>query len=99
MSVKLESEFVFDLKEELKHRFPGCFIIKLDPNQVQGIPDLLILWRENWAVLETKRGLKSTRQPNQEYYVGLFDEMSFSAFVHPLNYRDVLDEMERAFGL
>jgi len=96
---KLESEFSFDLKEELRHRFPGCFIIKLDPNQFQGIPDLLVLWKNYWAILETKRGLRSVRQPNQEYYVGLFDEMSFSAFVHPLNYRDILDEMERAFGL
>ena len=41
---KLESEFALDLKEELRSRFPGCFITKLDPNQVQGIPDLLILW-------------------------------------------------------
>lgn len=99
MSTKLESEFVFDLKEEMKHRFPGCFIIKLDSNQFQGIPDLLILWKDRWAALETKRGITSRRQPNQEYYVGLFDDMSFSAFVHPHNYRDILDDMERAFGL
>lgn len=96
---RLESEFSFDLKEELRHRFPDCFILKLDANQVQGIPDLLVLWRCYWAILETKRGPRSVRQPNQEYYVGLFDEMSFSAFVHPLNYREVLDDMERAFGL
>lgn len=96
---KLESEFVFELKNELKARFPGCFIIKLDANQVQGIPDLLVLWRDRWAILETKRGLKSVRQPNQEYYVGMFDEMSFSAFVHPLNYREILDDMESEFGL
>lgn len=96
---KLESEFVVDLKEELRQRFPGCFIIKLDPNQIQGIPDLLILWESFWSVLETKRGNRSVHQPNQEYYVNLFDEMSFSAFVSPLNYRETLDEMERAFGL
>jgi hypothetical protein len=99
VATKLESEFVLDLKEELTHRFPGCFIYKLDPNQVQGIPDLLVLWRSYWAVLETKRGLRSVRQPNQEYYVDQFNEMSFAAFVHPLNYRDVLDELERVFGL
>lgn len=96
---KLESEFSLELKEELRHRFPDCFIIRMDPNQVQGIPDLLVLWRDCWALLETKRGLSSPKQPNQEYYVQLFDAMSFSAFVHPLNYREVLDEMERAFGL
>lgn len=96
---KLESQFSLELREELKHRFPGCFIVRLDPQQFQGIPDLLVLWGRFWAILETKRGLKSVRQPNQEFYVDMFDEMSFSAFVHPLNYRDVLDEMERAFSL
>lgn len=99
MRAKLESEFTLDLKDELRRRFPGCFIYRLDPNQLQGIPDLLVLWGPHWAILETKRGLKSVRQPNQEFYVDRFDEMSFSAFVHPLNYREVLYEMERAFGL
>jgi len=99
MSSKLESSFALDLKDELKRRFPDCVIMKLDPNQIQGIPDLLVLWGKYWAVLETKRGSRSSRQANQEYYVELFDEMSFSAFVHPLNCQDVLDDMERAFGL
>ena len=96
---KLESAFTFELKDELKQRFPGCVIIRPDPNQVQGIPDLLVLWGSRWAMLESKRGSNSVRQPNQEYYVGLFDEMSFAAFIHPNNYRDVLDDMERAFNL
>jgi len=96
---KLESDFVIILKEELRMRFRDCFIIKLDPNQVQGIPDLLVLWRNNWAILETKRGLRSVHQPNQEYYIDKFDTMSFAAFVNPLNYQDILDDMERAFGL
>lgn len=99
MSTKLESEFVPELKEELNHRFPGCFIIKLDANQYQGIPDLLVLWKDRWAVLETKRGRTSKNQPNQEYYVDKFGEMSFAAFVHPRNCEQVLDDMERAFGL
>jgi len=95
----LESDFVIVLKSELRTRFRGCFIIKLDANQVQGIPDLLVLWGSQWAILETKRGLRSVHQPNQEYYIGMFDEMSFAAFVHPLNYQDILDDMEKAFGL
>lgn len=96
---KLESDFVLDLKDELKRRFPDCFIIKLDANQFQGIPDLLVLWGQYWAILETKRTPRSRNQANQEYYIGLFDDMSFAAFVHPLNYRETLDDMERAFGL
>lgn len=99
MASKLESAFVLDLKDELRRRFPDCVITKLDPNQIQGIPDLLILWGRYWAILETKRGSRSSRQANQDYYVRLFDEMSFSAFIHPLNCQEVLDNMERAFGL
>jgi hypothetical protein len=99
MPSKLESSFALDLKDELRGRFPGCVVIKLDPNQLQGVPDLLVLWGSYWAILETKRGARSSRQVNQEYYVNLFNEMSFSAFIHPLNCQEVLDDMERAFGL
>ena len=95
----LESEFVTLLKEELRMRFRDCFIIKLDANQVQGIPDLLVLWRSQWAILETKSGRRSVHQPNQEYYIDKFDTMSFAAFVNQLNYQDVLDDMERAFDI
>lgn len=94
---KLERDWQPILKAELERRFPGCFLYKLDPNQVQGIPDLLILWRSFWAVLETKRWEKASRQPNQSYYVEMFENMSFSAFIDPDNMQEVLDEMEQSF--
>ena len=98
---KLESKFAReDLDPELERRFPGCKIIKQDPNtSQQGIPDRLVLWQEHWALLETKRATKSKRQPNQEYWVEEDGNMSFSAFVHPANMHEVLDEMESAFGV
>lgn len=34
--------------------FPGCIVMKTDPNYIQGIPDLLILWNDKWATLEVK---------------------------------------------
>jgi hypothetical protein len=97
---KLESDFAREtLDPELERRFPGCKIIKQDPNTShQGIPDRLVLWQEHWALLETKRATKSARRPNQEYYVDEYNDMSFSAFVHPANMQEVLDEMEQAFG-
>jgi hypothetical protein len=94
---KKESEFVHDvLKPELEGRFPGCYILKQDPNMRQGIPDLLILCEDRWAALETKRGSKSVRQPNQEHHVATMNEMSFSAFVNPDNYHEVLNDLESA---
>jgi hypothetical protein len=97
---KLESQFVHDvLKPELERRFPGCEILKQEPLVTfQGIPDLLVLWGNRWAALETKKARKSERQPNQEYHVARLDHMSFADFVHPGNYEQVLDELERAFN-
>ena len=94
----LESDFSKDLKIELRHMFPGCHIFKQDANRLQGIPDLLILWEDHWAMLETKKRTKATRQPNQDYYVDHFNRMSFAAFIQPENKREVLDALQRSFG-
>ena len=95
---KKESDFVQDVfKPELEDRFPGCYILKQDPNMRQGIPDLLVLYEDKWASFETKRGTRSVRQPNQEHYVATMNEMSFSAFVNPNNYHEVLDDLEHTF--
>lgn len=94
----LESEFQPALKEEIHRRLPGAVIIKQDPNtSFQGVPDLLVLFEDKWAILETKRAYRSARQPNQEYYVEKFNDMSFSAFVNPDNMDEVLDDLQEAF--
>lgn len=97
---KLESNFQRNLKKELRTLFPGCILLKNDSSQLQGIPDLLILYRDKWAVLEVKRGLEERKdpQPNQEYYVDMLNEMSYSAFIYPENKDDILDELQQAFG-
>lgn len=91
--MKRESEFQKNLKKELKSLFPGCLITKLDSGDIQGIPDLLILYKNKWATLENKRCAKATRQPNQEYYVDMMNDMSFSRFIYPENKDEVLDEL------
>lgn len=91
--MKKESDFQRDLKKELKTMFPGCIITKLDSGDIQGIPDLLILYKDKWATLENKRSARASRQPNQEYYVDMMDNMSFSRFIYPENKDRVLDEL------
>ena len=89
--------FQAKLKKELKEMFPGCFITKLDSGDIQGIPDLLILYKDKWATLENKRNVKATKQPNQEYYVEMMDKMSFSRFICPENKDVVLSELRKKF--
>ena len=94
-SSRLESGFQDKLIVTLKEMFPGCMVFKMD--QFQGLPDLLILYRKKWASLECKKFASAKRQPNQEYYVGLMNEMSFSRFICPENKEVVLDELSKAF--
>lgn len=93
----LESEFQAKLIKELKVRFPGCIVIKNDSNYMQGIPDLLILYKDKWASLECKTSSNAKKQPNQEYYVSLMNNMSFSRFIFPENRKEILDELQSAF--
>lgn len=94
-SSRLESGFQDKLRDEIKELFPGCMIFKMD--QIQGIPDMLILHGDKWASLENKRSSKAKHQPNQDYYVGKMNDMSFSRFVYPENKDEVLDELKSYF--
>jgi hypothetical protein len=97
MSRKLERDFQSNLIDELQEMFSGCVILKNDPNYIQGIPDLMILYNDKWAALECKKNAKALKQPNQEYYVKLMNEMSFSRFIYPENKEEVLNELQRTF--
>ena len=96
--MKKESEFQHSLKKELENLFPGCMITKLDSSYIQGIPDLLILYKNKWATLENKRSEKATHQPNQDYYVEKMNNMSFSRFIYPENKKDVICELSDFFN-
>jgi len=92
----LENKFKTQLVRELKERFPGCIILHMDANALQGIPDLLILYGNRWAALEGKRFRNASHQPNQDYYVDLMNRMSFAAFIYPENKEDILYELQQA---
>lgn len=92
-----ESAFQKGLINDLKKRFPGCMVLKNDPNYIQGIPDLLVLYEGRWAALECKKAKQASHQPNQDYYVERMNEMSFSRFVYPENKETILDELQQSF--
>ena len=96
----LERDFQANLIRELHRRFPDCLVMKSDANYIQGIPDLIILWRDKWAALECKQSAVAKRQkrrPNQDYYISLMNEMSFARFIYPENKEEVLRELQSAF--
>lgn len=93
-----ESKFQSDLKKELKEMFPGCIVTKLDSGDIQGIPDLLVLYKDKWATLENKRNAKATHRPNQDYYIDKMDSMSFSSFIYPENKDEVLAKLRKKFN-
>lgn len=95
--MKKESDFQKDLKKEILERFEGSIVQKMDSGQIQGIPDLLILWRNKWAALECKKSANASKRPNQEYYVNKMNEMSFARFICPENKEEVLNDLEQAF--
>ena len=95
--MKKESTFQRNLRKELKDIFPGCIVTKLDSGDIQGIPDLLILFKDKWATLENKRYSNAKHQPNQDYYVDKMNKMSFSKFIYPENKDSVLDELKKYF--
>lgn len=96
-SSRLESGFQDKLRKDLEEMFPGCMVFKMD--QIQGIPDLLVLYNDRWASLECKKSASAKKQPNQEYYVGRMNEMSFSRFISPENKEEVLNELFQTFRL
>lgn len=93
----LESRFQANLIKKLKQRFPGCIVMKNDAGYIQGIPDLLVLYKDKWASLECKKNANARHRPNQDYYVAQMNDMSFSSFIFPENEAEVLDELAHKF--
>lgn len=94
-----ENKYQASLIKRIETRLPGCVVLKNDPDYIQGIPDLLVLYKGHWAALECKKSSRAKHRPNQDYYVDRMNDMSFASFIFPENEKRVLDEMESAFRL
>ncbi len=94
-----ESTYQAQLIKDLYSMFPGCVVLKNDTDYLQGIPDLLILYGNKWAMLEVKASESAPKQPNQDYYINLLDGMSFAAFIYPSIEEEILYELQQAFSV
>lgn len=91
-----ESTYQAGLIKRIENLIPGCVVLKNDPRDIQGIPDLLVLYKDRWAALEVKMSHASMVQPNQEYYIETLGAMSFASFINPQTEDEVLDGLTRA---
>ena len=101
----LERDYQKKLVKKLKDIFPGCVVLKNDAQLKQGIPDLLVLYRDKWAALEVKRSESEYRKavtgkgrPNQDYKVERMNKMSYAAFIYPENEEKIFSELKEVFA-
>jgi len=93
--MNLERNFQPVVIQRLQAMLPGAIVYKNAP--FQGFPDVMVLYKHTWAVLECKRSPDEPFQPNQRYYLDLTNEMSFSRVVFPENLDKVLEELYAYF--
>lgn len=90
------------VKERLRKIFPDCIILKNNANDIQGIPDLTLLYNGRWAWIEVKRSGKEFNRPyqdvNQQYYLNKARELGgYSTYIYPENEEEVYNELKEFF--
>lgn len=93
-----ESEYQSLLIKKIKDIFINCVVLKNDASYIQGIPDLIILYNDRWAMLEVKKSINSSTRPNQEYWITYLNQMSYASFICPETEDGVLYELQYALG-
>lgn len=97
-TIARENEYQQGLKKRIKERFKHAIVAKLNPNDIQGIPDLVVIFKKHWALLECKRETDASKRPNQEFYIDFYNKWSFASFICPENEEEVLNAMEQSFS-
>lgn len=92
------SGYKVKLTHTLRRLYPDCHVITGNSASQQGIPDLMVVWNDKWAMLEVKGSADAAKQPNQQYFVDKFNNMSFAAFIYPENEEEVLRALQQAFA-
>lgn len=95
---RAESTYQGKVIKKIRDMLPGCTILLPDPQQIQGILDVLILFGRKWGMLEFKISSSAKKQPNQDYYVEHFNTMSFASFICPETEEQVLRDLQSALG-
>lgn len=95
----LERDYQRKLVKKLKEVFPGCIVIKNDAQLKQGIPDLTVLFKDHWAMLEVKNSENASHRPNQDYIINKLLGMGYAAFIYPENEEKIFAELKEVFNV
>ena len=98
MAKKSEGKFQAELRKEIEEMFPGSLTLKNDSSDIQGIPDLTVIYKDKWAMLEVKESAKASYRPNQKYYIETLGKNSFVRSIYPENKQEVLRDLQQTFG-
>lgn len=93
-----ENQYQRKLLRKLEQMFPGCVLLRNDPQYQQGILDWTILYGDKHASLEIKASRTAALQPNQQYYLRRLNDMSFAALIYPENEEEVLGALQQALA-
>ena len=98
--MKLEKDYQAQLIKRIKKTFPDAIVLKNDSSYTQGIPDLSILCKDKYAMLEVKRCKDAPRRPNQDYYLEKFGTMgAYASYIWPESEHIVMEELINYFGI
>lgn len=91
-----EGRFKTVFLADLDDLYPDSQVLFNDSAYLTGVPDILFLCCDFWAMFEAKRGDSAELRPNQPWYIEKFDQMSFARFVYPENKEEVLRDLQSA---
>jgi hypothetical protein len=97
----LESDYQAKIIRTIELCIPGSEVIKQCTDFQSGLPDLLVLYKDRWAMLEVKPKMpRSSKdyEPNQEWYLDHFNDMSFAAMICPENEEEVFDALQHSLA-
>ena len=77
-----DAESLYNESKQFVNSIYGCSVTKLDSGLIQGIPDLLILYKDKWATLENKRHKHINNAQNPTVVTGI---SSFTINIAQLN--------------
>lgn len=93
-----EGDFKTNLIQKLKRIFPGMIVLHNNANFIRGIPDLTLLYKDKYAILEGKMTSSSSKRPNQDVWVDYFkNQGAYAAFISKSNEEEIINELRRYF--